>query len=101
MIRTKPGNEFRCSRLHDRFLLDVQPGGMSIRGYKGYSHGNLVVMECVLSDFAPTGSTLQFPPFTNPRCYSPREVATVSHPTPKSQFGAKSDRTLFSATHAM
>src|SRR5262245_35832164 len=47
----------------------------------------------VLSDFAPTGSKPCFPPFTNSCFYSPREGATVSHTTPKSQFGAKSDRT--------
>jgi hypothetical protein len=52
----------------------------------------------VLSDFAPTGAKPCFPPFATHCFYSPREGTTVSHPTPKSQFGAKSDRTATSST---
>ena len=47
----------------------------------------------VLSDFAPTGSKSFFPLFTTPCFCSPCEGTTVSYPTPKGPFGAKSDRT--------
>jgi hypothetical protein len=58
-------------------------------------------IQGVLSDFAPTGSKLCFPPSTTSHFYSPLEGMMLSHPTPKSQFGAKSDRAPTTGWHRL